>query len=1811
MKHITKININRLLSTILSIAMIGASISVPIPVYAAENLSVTEWNFNYDVADNVNEIEQISDHVYKWTCPANGIYELEAWGASGGGATSNSRKGYGGYTAGEIKLLQNDTLYIYLGEHGNIDLVENPATFNGGGLGKSGHTKHSDALCADPDDIEYIEYKTGSGGGASDFRLISGNWNDTNSLESRILVAGGGGGLVESHVDVPNEDQITYGNFLSSGNDILGKGTDSQLNQGDCGHFTAWYTAASGGGYYGGPCFWYGASDGYGGISYFSDKISDEHIEEGTHFGHGKATITYKETLKSTLILSTGEHGSYNGNTGDVEITCEYGTEIILEEAKRDGYKFRYWTDRKDISANPNRIMTGTSYVFGLEDNYYLAHYLFDGPINISESSENTIHVDAIDDGIPKYYVFYASMDDGLTYDKINVNGYSFDENEISKSYAYTGNGYYTYKVKATGTYQLTALGGRGGDAYAQSSIKCEHCNQRIYDKQGVGSNGGKIQANVHLQYGDTIYVYVGGAAGTGNAGYNGGGLGATTANRTVRKYNGCWDDCEHNLEAYFKSKTSGSAWDKYAKNTTWYAGSGGGGGATDFRLNGTSQGNRIVVAGGGGGGSAISSIYYVHCISTYNSANGSVNSTGGMTNSIGANYIVNNEGNARRIYGGGGGGWYGGSRIRPGTNGVNTNEFLQAKIISTQDVVNAGNGSATLQFLDTDCKITALDADFKINPNDIWAPDAPEKRILKRASDTEMSIGWNNCKDNGGTFLYKLEAYEDSANSNELLYESNVLEMDGCSGTKGYYYYVDQKETACDIKTELDIINANAPGGTTSAYQNVFNFTESANFIMERQDEVYYVHVATVDNSGNVSETVTFEIPLSSFLEYSTNDEYCNKYGGANIATEGEIVTQELIPGTSVFVKENKTINEDIELTKKGFIFIGWNTKPDGTGDTIAPGTEITYDYILEKYGTIMTLYAQWKPEIYQINFNTNLDYLYHYGTSTSNPSVIVRKPQNVPAYNESIDFTRINKHTGQDMTGISGYWGTNGIEYTYENLNDIDNLELDYGGSLPTTSITGFTFLGWNTKPDGTGIFLTSNPNGELITFTNVVDNTTYNIDVKNTTFDSIVESLGKTKQEYDFTYQDIKDIPQIEVYAIWTNETFYQNFTYTTYEVSTVIKEADTNYYQSGNDDFSVLLTQYELIDENGNVVSVYSSIDDDTSGYNTITNRISNINMGELLTIPNDNGGWNLIRKTLFIESLSKPTNPSYWSKTASVSQILSSKSHGLYAIAQYLLPQKNNVSNYKLPTYEPFGPFYKDSYSGIDIDASSLIYLGMSHEDISGTIPMTKYSEYRTEIKENDEKILRTDLLKNYIQNNTDDIYHLKAAYPTGTVINTVDYMVQGEYYVIPEAATLNWARNNIKDCIENNVLNDPFNIRKVTYGYGGYSINDNISHIKLDKTAPTIEYFSVNQKTLDEFPVISNGLTKEALRTEMENIIKDNDFTTTFDVKVSDRKDDSIAAGSNDSISGIKEVLLYVWDVDNPITNHTYEMAQTSASGDTYNYNTTINLYKEFKGVNYLGYTIIVVDNAGNHTKLQTGSNYTGSQGITEDGYPIGDFSTDPMNTNPFNGGTAKGYLYNFSLKTVIYNENDVFNYDDQVYFAAGNNGHVEIWTIGYVENVKFNFLGYKLDGTFAPGIQSAEDIKNGKLDAIFNLGVDNINGYEAFKRNLSLHIVPIDTKIATKIDVTDMNDITKIVNGATAQYAFATYVNADMFGEDGTNIIIPEGSKVDIPEYWKYEIIGSTGIHNAITDNHYIIIEPLVDEVHYRTTHQTNNDYH
>ncbi len=132
----------------------------------------------------------------------SGWYKIELWGASGG-STDTKSGGKGAYTSGLIYLTDNQKLYFYIG--GTTNSTAGGA--NGGGTGAG----------------------TGKGGGgATDVRTLSGEWNNTDSLKTRIMVAAGGGGAdgfnggadggdAGALIGMPGKSNITSSNYTNAG----------------------------------------------------------------------------------------------------------------------------------------------------------------------------------------------------------------------------------------------------------------------------------------------------------------------------------------------------------------------------------------------------------------------------------------------------------------------------------------------------------------------------------------------------------------------------------------------------------------------------------------------------------------------------------------------------------------------------------------------------------------------------------------------------------------------------------------------------------------------------------------------------------------------------------------------------------------------------------------------------------------------------------------------------------------------------------------------------------------------------------------------------------------------------------------------------------------------------------------------------------------------------------------------------------------------------------------------------------------------------------------------------------------------------------------------------------------------------------------------------------------------------------------------------------------------------------------------------------------------------------------------------------
>ncbi len=125
-----------------------------------------EWSFAYKGSPE------------EFKVPCNGTYKIELWGAAGG---MHVTQGLGSYVSGKIDFVQNFKLYVYVGGKGNECNSSTAGGYNGGG--NSSKSSNNTNNASGP-----------SGGGATDVRLVSGSWDDFDSLKSRIMVAAGGGG---------------------------------------------------------------------------------------------------------------------------------------------------------------------------------------------------------------------------------------------------------------------------------------------------------------------------------------------------------------------------------------------------------------------------------------------------------------------------------------------------------------------------------------------------------------------------------------------------------------------------------------------------------------------------------------------------------------------------------------------------------------------------------------------------------------------------------------------------------------------------------------------------------------------------------------------------------------------------------------------------------------------------------------------------------------------------------------------------------------------------------------------------------------------------------------------------------------------------------------------------------------------------------------------------------------------------------------------------------------------------------------------------------------------------------------------------------------------------------------------------------------------------------------------------------------------------------------------------------------------------------------------------------------------------------
>ena len=242
---------------------------------------MTTFSYNFAFTDS-----------YKAFTLTPGVYSFKLAGSNGEKDPFGSTGGNGCVVNAKLRLKKKTTFYSYVGGQ---------TTFNGGGKG---------------------QFKSGS---ASDVRLVSGDWSNFDSLKSRVIVAGGGGGTDfgerGGHGGLngcPSAKNHGKGGTQTSGGSGLDKG-----GFGYGGQYSCW-TGGGGGGYYGG-----GSSDnkynygGGGGSSFISGYYKCNAIKESStsaNIVHTGSSLHYSRIRFTDVVVQDGA----NAATGYVKVQLLY-----------------------------------------------------------------------------------------------------------------------------------------------------------------------------------------------------------------------------------------------------------------------------------------------------------------------------------------------------------------------------------------------------------------------------------------------------------------------------------------------------------------------------------------------------------------------------------------------------------------------------------------------------------------------------------------------------------------------------------------------------------------------------------------------------------------------------------------------------------------------------------------------------------------------------------------------------------------------------------------------------------------------------------------------------------------------------------------------------------------------------------------------------------------------------------------------------------------------------------------------------------------------------------------------------------------------------------------------------------------------------------------------------------------------------------------------------------------------------------------------------------------------------------------------
>ena len=261
-------------------------------------------------------------------------------------------------------------------------------------------------------------------------------------------------------------------------------------------------------------------------------------------------------------------------------------------------------------------------------------------------------------------------------------------------------------------------------------------------------------------------------------------------------------------------------------------------------------------------------------------------------------------------------------------------------------------------------------------------------------------------------------------------------------------------------------------------------------------------------------------------------------------------------------------TLNAN-EFTKTGYTFDGWNTQVDGQGNSYA--NEQSVKNLVSEQGATVTLYAKWKANDYQVVFNKNNDgatgtmdnQSFEYDeTKTLTPNAFTKENYTFKNWNTKEDGTGATYTDGQSVTNLAtegefnlyAQWEGNAYKVIFDK-NDSNAtgtmadqyFVYDIEQNLTTNTFTkvGYTFSGWNTESDGSGVLYTDGDsvknlttNGYITLYAQYIPNTntSYKVVHKTMDIDGVNYSVAETESLTGTSDTDVT--PDFKSYEHFSN-------------------------------------------------------------------------------------------------------------------------------------------------------------------------------------------------------------------------------------------------------------------------------------------------------------------------------------------------------------------------------------------------------------------------------------------------------------------------------------------------------------------------------------------------------------------------------------------------------------------------------------------------------------------------------------------------